>query len=90
MQILHPFTFTHSARQYAEEISTPDCFRPDHCPQFQAQLPLIAHGLYSRTLVDAGFGGCIRVRRYLCRRCRRTVSLLPEVALPYLRFGMGS
>ena len=27
----------------------------------------------------------IRVRRYLCEACRRTVSLLPEFALPYLR-----
>ncbi|HEV3444077.1 MAG TPA: DUF6431 domain-containing protein [Gemmataceae bacterium] len=88
MQILHPFTFTHSAQQYAEEISTPDRCRPDHCPQCQAQLPLIAHGYYSRTLVEAGFDSSIRVRRYLCRCCRRTVSLLPEFALPYLRFGI--
>jgi hypothetical protein len=28
------------------------------------------------------------VRRYLCRSCRRTVSLLPEFALPFLRFGI--
>ena len=27
----------------------------------------------------------IRVRRYLCQACRRTVSLLPEFILPYLR-----
>jgi hypothetical protein len=25
------------------------------------------------------------VRRYLCQACRRTVSLLPEFILPYLR-----
>jgi Domain of unknown function (DUF6431) len=28
----------------------------------------------------------IRVRRYFCAACRRTVSLLPEFVLPYLRF----
>jgi len=28
------------------------------------------------------------VRRYLCRSCKRTISLLPEFALPYLRFGI--
>jgi len=28
------------------------------------------------------------VRRYLCRCCKRTVSLLPEFALPYLRFSI--
>lgn len=34
------------------------------------------------------FDGVIRVRRYLCRACRRTVSLLPEFALPWLRFSI--
>jgi hypothetical protein len=38
--------------------------------------------------VDAGFDGSIRVRRYLCSLCRRTVSLLPQFALPYLRFSV--
>jgi hypothetical protein len=86
VQILHPFTGR--AQQYAAEISTPDRYRPDHCPQCQARQPLIAHGFYSRTLVDAEFDGTIRVRRYLCRSCKRTVSLLPEFALPYRRFGI--
>lgn len=45
-----------------------------------------AHGFYTRTLVDIAFDGTIRVRRYLCCCCKRTVSLLPEFALPYLRF----
>ncbi len=47
--------------------------------------PLTAHGFYTRTLIDAAFDGVIRVRRYLCHACRRTVSLLPEFILPYLR-----
>ena len=86
MQILHPFAG--SIQQYAEEIADPDRYRPTHCPQCQAQHSLTAHGFYSRTLVDAGFDGSIRVRRYLCRSCKRTVSLLPEFALPYLRFSV--
>jgi hypothetical protein len=86
VQILHPFSG--SAQQYAEEVSNPDRYRPDHCPQCPARQPLIAHGFYSRTLVEAGFDGSIQVRRYLCRSCRRTVSLLPRFALPYLRFGI--
>ena len=86
MQILNPFSG--SAQQYVEEVSNPDRYRPDHCPQCQARQPLIAHGFYSRTLVEAGFDGSIQVRRYLCRSCRRTVSLLPQFALHYLRFGI--
>jgi hypothetical protein len=34
--------------------------------------------------VDVGFDESIHIRRYLCRCCRRTVSLLPQFALPYL------
>jgi hypothetical protein len=83
MQILHPFTG--SVQQYREQPTGPDQHRPAGCPQCQAQDPLTAHGFYSRTIVDAAFDGAIRVRRYLCEVCRRTVSLLPEFALPYLR-----
>jgi hypothetical protein len=86
VQILHPFAGP--IQQYAEQIADPDRYRPDHCPQCQAQHSLTAHGFYSRTLVDAGFDDSIRVRRYLCRSCKRTVSLLPQFALPYLRFGI--
>jgi hypothetical protein len=86
VQILHPFAG--SIQQYAEQITDPDRNRPNHCPRCQAQHSLTAHGFYSRTLMDTGFDGSIRVRRYLCRSCKRTVSLLPEFALPYLRFSI--
>jgi hypothetical protein len=75
-------------QQYLESISDPDRYRPDHCPQCQAKQPLIGHGFYMRTLVDHGFDSPIRVRRYLCRLCKRTVSLLPDLALPWLRFSV--
>jgi len=86
MQMLH--RFAGSIQQYAEAISDPDRYRPDHCPQCEAKQPLTGHGFYSRTLVDPVFDGVIRVRRYLCRLCKRTVSLLPEFALPWLRFSI--
>jgi hypothetical protein len=83
MQILHPFHG--SVHQYREQLADPDQHRPTRCPQCQAKHPLTAHGFYSRTLIDTAFDERIRVRRYLCRTCRRTVSLLPEFALPFLR-----
>jgi len=83
MQILHPFAG--SIQQYIEQLDNPDCQRPAHCPQCQTKHPLTAHGFYTRTLIDAVYDGIIRVRRYLCHACQRTVSLLPEFALPYLR-----
>src|SRR5580692_1728476 len=83
MQILHPFAG--SVQQYTEQLANPDSYRPGHCPQCQAKHPLTAHGFYTRTVIDTTFDGVIRVRRYLCQACRRTVSLLPEFVLPYLR-----
>jgi hypothetical protein len=84
--LLQPFAG--SIQEYDEEIADPSRYRPDHCPQCQAAQGLTAHGFYRRTLVDAGFDGSIRVRRYLCRFCRRTVSVLPQFVLPYLRFSI--
>jgi transposase-like protein len=83
MQILHPFAG--SVEQYAEQLADPNRHRPGACPQCQARHPLTAHGFYTRTLIDVAFDGLIRVRRYLCQDCKRTVSLLPQFALPYLR-----
>jgi transposase-like protein len=86
MQILHPFAG--SIQSYAEEVSDPNRYRPDHCPQCEAKRPLTGHGFYCRTLVDVAFDCVIRVRRYLCHSCKRTVSLLPQYALPWLRFSI--
>lgn len=86
MQILHPFAG--SIQEYEEEIADPSRHRPDRCPQCQVAQELTAHGFYRRTLVDQAFDGSIRVRRYLCRSCKRTVSLLPQFVFPYLRFGI--
>lgn len=84
MQMLHPWRG--SIQQYEQELSDPDRYRPDHCALCHAPDPLRAHGFYCRTLVDVQYDGSIRVRRYLCLLCKRTVSLLPEFVLPYLRF----
>lgn len=83
MQILHPFAG--SVAEYLAQLDDPNQYRPKQCPQCQAKQPLAAHGFYTRTIIDSAFDGWIRVRRYLCEACRRTVSLLPEFALPYLR-----
>lgn len=83
MQILH--LFVGSIQQYLDEIKDPDRYRPKSCPLCHSPHPLYGHGFYSRTLEDMGFADSIRVRRYLCPFCHRTVSLLPQFALPYLR-----
>jgi hypothetical protein len=80
--------FTGSIQEYMKLITDPDLCRLDHCPLCKARHSFIARGFYKRTLVDLDFDGSILVRRFLCKICRRTVSLLPEFALPYLRFSI--
>jgi len=86
MQMLHPFAG--SIQHYLDQIADPNRYRPDHCPQCGAKRPLTGHGFYCRTLVDVTFNGVLRIRRYLCCSCKRTVSLLPEFVLPWLRFSI--
>jgi hypothetical protein len=86
MQIL--YLVLSSIQQYVRDIqerSAADRYRLGRCPLCQARSCLLAHGFYYRTLVDKDFDDSIPIRRYLCRDCRRTVSLLPDFALPYLR-----
>ena len=86
MQMLHPLSC--SVQRYAEQIGDVDRYRPDHCPQCEVKHPLTGHGFYCRTLVDVAWEGVIRVRRYLCHSCKRTTSLLPDFAFPWLRFSV--
>jgi len=86
MQILHPSSVP--VQRYIEKVADVERYRPDHCPQCEVRDPLTGHGFYSRTLVDLDFDGVIRVRRYLCNSCSRTTSLLPDCALPWLRFSI--
>lgn len=84
--MLHPHRG--SIQQYMEQVEDPDRGRPSSCPQCRSKERLKAHGFYSRTIVDEAFDGLIRIRRYLCQACLRTVSLLPEWALPFMRFSI--
>jgi|SRR6184192_366180 len=89
MQMLYPFSG--SIQQYmafVERGEEANRCRPANCPQCASKERMVSHGFYSRTVVDLDVDCEIRVRRYLCRMCRRTVSLLPEFVLPYLRFAI--
>lgn len=59
------------------------CGEPAHPPG--GGLRIVGHGTYERQLLghpDAGRELLIPVRRYLCRSCRRTMSVLPADAYP--------
>lgn len=89
MQILHPVGS--SLQEYLQAPQDPENrqrWKPAHCPLCRGKDSLTAHGFYSRSVVDQGFDGVLCIHRYLCRLCRRTVSLLPDFLLPYLRFSI--
>ena len=54
------------------------------CPRCGAAAGLHRHGSYQRWITDK-LGGWLRIwiARFWCRACRRTVSYLPDFALPY-------
>jgi transposase-like protein len=57
---------------------------PESCPHCQQPKAFLALGYYSRYLAGRG-ATCLhlQIRRFRCRCCRRTVSLLPQFAQPY-------
>jgi hypothetical protein len=78
-------------REDKPEIPNIDDFRPPFCPCCGAlarearQLQLIGHGSYPRW-VHLPQSRKIRIRRFLCKRCRRTSSVLPRGLLPRFQY----
>ena len=46
------------------------------------------HGYYGRYLITPGFKGEILIRRYYCKECKKTVSLLPSFCHPKRGYGI--
>lgn len=79
-------TLLSSPEQYAEKGLERTVSRPAMCPYCTNGAALEAHGYYQRwvsAFEPVGRLVRIRVRRFFCRRCERTVSLLPSFALTY-------
>jgi len=57
---------------------------PECCPfpDCKVHVCMKKHGFYSRNVIDDEYCGLIRIRRYLCPKCRRTVSMLPDFCIP--------
>jgi len=51
-------------------------------------VPMKKHGYYRRYLISLGFSGDIKIRRYKCRKCRHTVSMLPFFCIPLYTYGV--
>ena len=70
--------------QYAEQDYHKQVPPPENCPNCERAHVLAALAYYQRYITTASaLVLLIRVRRFLCRHCRVSVSCLPQFAQPY-------
>lgn len=83
MQII--FHVTETPEEYLRREGHRSMPAPLSCPGCLADRILHRHGSYERGLSDLGNNRntLMRVARFLCAACQKTVSLLPSFALPY-------
>ena len=85
------FMSNHNPEDYAEEGGVgeyPEA--PKKCPfkDCGINLEMRKHGYYSRFLITLVFSGRIKIRRYRCRKCKRTVSMLPSFCLAGITYSV--
>jgi len=63
---------------------------PRKCPYKDCgvNLEMRKNGFYVRFLMTIMFSGMIRIRRYKCPKCKRTVSMLPSFCLAGFSYGV--
>ena len=83
MQLIIPF---HGGpEEYVRDGAHRRVGRPDACPICDESGCMRAHGFYSRSVSSPGRIRLllIWIRRFLCRACHLTTSMLPDFAQPY-------
>lgn len=86
MQIIHEFNLTvgeYAAKGQDNVFPCLEC-----CPICKAQIPLKPHGFYQRFVVHKFKVYRIKIRRYKCLDCKRTISILPSFLLPYYQYSL--
>jgi hypothetical protein len=94
--MLRPFAVDVEDLVELSRLPSVDDLRPCACPlcgepsrRPGERLGIVGHGTYLRQVLRAGKALLVRVRRYLCRACRRTISVLPEALLPRRWYAAG-
>jgi hypothetical protein len=71
---------------YVDDIERVHFPRPQVCLHCQAVGALIGHGYYVRKPLDQHRTYLMRIKRWYCKRCRRTLSLLPSFLLSFRHY----
>ncbi len=78
--------FGPDVQDYARQFAHLTIPRPRVCPHCEARDRLVGHGSYLRNAVDHRQAVSIRVKRFLCGVCQKTVSVLPTFCLPWRHY----
>jgi transposase-like protein len=78
--------FGGSVQDYAAHFAQIVFARPTRCPHCDEAEALIGHGFYWRKAKDQIQVFRIRVKRWLCKACRRTLSVLPSFVLRFRHY----
>jgi transposase-like protein len=72
--------------EYVDHFSQLVFPRPEVCPQCHAVNVFIGHGFYLRKPLSPTQVYPIRIKRWLCKACQHTLSLLPSFLLRYRHY----
>lgn len=78
--------FGSDVQDYARQFAQLTFPRPLTCPHCQAPGRLVGHGSYPRNAVDERLAVPIRIKRFLCAACHKTISVLPSFCLPFRHY----
>jgi len=70
--------------------SCPACGHLARAPEPGRPMGIVSHGTYTRTARGSDGAPGVRVRRFFCRGCRGTISILPDVLHPRRLYGAGT
>jgi hypothetical protein len=75
------FAFGDEVNSYAGACAAGCLYKPDMCPQCQTAGDWVGHGVYWRKPRDGERVYRMPIRRWLCKACGHTVSVLPDFLL---------
>ena len=78
--------FQCSIQAYVAGFATLVFYRPTVCPGCGAVETFIGHGFYVRFALDADHVLELRIKRWYCKNCQHTLSLLPSFLLRYRHY----
>lgn len=86
MQIIHDFKIT--IKDYVQREKNNNFPQLSKCPHCGDHL--IKHGFYTRFIITQFNTYLIFIRRYRCKYCNHTVSILPSFLLPHFQRSLNS